>query len=175
MIRSRDDIDIQAFYRTRRETWRDLRLRVGPRGTLEPFHRRQQAQLAQQQARLASSQPRPQASRSEKEASPASRPSSYGNPFATPTSGEIMPMPSSSSDQGVGGAAWQRRRSSRGESLRQALITQEALESGGRRGSWSSQSAPSEQQQQQQQSNSAARTRVDLNRINSRLSQLREN
>jgi hypothetical protein len=37
MLRSRDDIDVSAHYRTRRETWRELRLRVSKRGEMPPF------------------------------------------------------------------------------------------------------------------------------------------
>ena len=37
MLSSRDDIDVSAYYRTRRETWRELRLRVSKRGEMPPF------------------------------------------------------------------------------------------------------------------------------------------
>jgi hypothetical protein len=37
MLRSRDDIEVSAYYRTRRETWKDLRLRVAPAGKMPPF------------------------------------------------------------------------------------------------------------------------------------------
>ena len=37
MLRSRDDIDVSAYVRTRRETWKELRLRVAPKGEMPPF------------------------------------------------------------------------------------------------------------------------------------------
>jgi hypothetical protein len=37
MLRSRDDVDVSAYVRTRRETWKELRLRVAPKGEMPPF------------------------------------------------------------------------------------------------------------------------------------------
>ena len=37
MLRSRDDIEVSAYHRTKRETWRELRLRVAPSGQMPPF------------------------------------------------------------------------------------------------------------------------------------------
>ena len=179
MIRSRDDIDIQAFYRTRRETWRDLRLRVGPRGTLEPFHRRQQAQLAQQQAQFVSSQLQRQArvQHTPPQSSPSSVSSPYGNPFASPNTTAGSKDYTLHNNLALNSGGRERRGTTSdvfADTSHQTPVFQSVQR---RRSSWSSQSQEQNAGQKRlpPSGGSGVRARVNLNQINSRLSKLRKN
>ncbi len=233
MLKRRDDIDVLASYKTKRQTWKDLRLRVAPKGTIaaermqrESAMRRQQ-QLVQEQAALAvagvgsggrdgawARQPSrstltPQeamrygngngngaALRRSRTTTPESlaRRAENGSPFGAEAG------LSSLSSGGDAGIAQRTRRHSSSDSAMMQGVDQAALglatpqqqqrqqqqqqrlsprSDTRRRGSWSGGNVPGsgglqQQQQQQQQQQVSSGRRLNLNRINSRLSQLRD-